>query len=96
MCPCWNGSIGVREVWDAPSRGEVWWRPQIRWANPPRFSTLSAKAARRAGVPESVIMAIGGRKTPSMIRRYAIVSSADQRSAIEMIARECSLDRNVA
>jgi hypothetical protein len=30
MCPCWNEPIGVREVWGAPSRGEVrmWWRPQ--------------------------------------------------------------------
>jgi hypothetical protein len=33
-------------------------------------------------------MAMVGWKTPSKFRRYAIVSSADQRSAIEMIARE--------
>jgi len=33
-------------------------------------------------------MAMGGWKTPSMFRRYAIVSSADQRAAVEMIARE--------
>jgi integrase len=55
---------------------------------PHDFRRSAAKAARRAGVPESVIMAMGGWKTPSMFRRYAIVSSADQRSAIEMIARE--------
>jgi integrase len=55
---------------------------------PHDFRRSAAKAARRAGVPESVIMAMGGWKTPSMFRRYAIVSSADQRSAVEMIARE--------
>ena len=33
-------------------------------------------------------MAMGGWKTPSTFRRYAIMSSADQRSAVEMIARE--------
>jgi integrase len=52
------------------------------------FRRSAAKAARRAGVPESVIMAMGGWKTPSMFRRYAIVSSADQRAAVEMIVRE--------
>jgi integrase len=55
---------------------------------PHDFRRSAAKAARRAGVPESVIMAMGGWKTPSMFRRYAIVSSADQRAAIEMIGRE--------
>jgi integrase len=52
---------------------------------PHDFRRSAAKAARRAGVPESVIMAMGGWKTPSMFRRYAIVSSADQRAAVEMI-----------
>ncbi len=55
---------------------------------PHDFRRSAAKAARRAGVPESVIMAMGGWKTPSMFRRYAIVSSADQRAAVEMIAQE--------
>jgi integrase len=55
---------------------------------PHDFRRSAAKAARRAGVSESVIMAMGGWKTPSMFRRYAIVSSADQRAAVEMIARE--------
>lgn len=54
---------------------------------PHDFRRAAAKAARRAGVPESVIMAMGGWKTPSMFRRYAIVSSADQRAAVEMIMR---------
>lgn len=47
----------------------------------------AAKALRRAGVPESVIMDTGGWKTPAMFRRYAIVSSADQRAAVEMLER---------
>jgi len=47
----------------------------------------SAKALRTAGVPESVIMSIGGWKTNSMFRRYAIVSSSDQRAAVEMLER---------
>ncbi|RZU39113.1 phage integrase family protein [Edaphobacter modestus] len=55
---------------------------------PHDFRRSAAKAARRAGVPESVIMAMGGWKTPSMFRRYAIVSSADQRAAVELIVRE--------
>ena len=52
----------------------------------------AAKALRRAGVPESVIMATGGWKTASMFRRYAIVSSADQREAMQ--ALEASRRKN--
>ena len=55
---------------------------------PHDFRRSAAKAARRAGVPESVIMAMGGWKTPSMFRRYAIVSDADQRAAADMITRD--------
>jgi integrase len=55
---------------------------------PHSFQRSAAKAARCAGVSESVIMAMGGWKTPSMFRRYAIVSSADQRATVEMIPRE--------
>jgi len=47
----------------------------------------AAKALRAAGVSESVIMAAGGWKTAAMFRRYAIVSSADQRSAVQMLER---------
>jgi hypothetical protein len=41
------------------------------------FRRSAAKALRRAGVAESVIMATGGWKTRAMFTRYAIVSSAD-------------------
>ena len=47
----------------------------------------AAKALRAAGVPESVVMAMGGWKTAAIFRRYAIVSSADQRAAVEMLER---------
>ncbi len=47
----------------------------------------AAKALRAAGVPESVVMAIGGWKPPAMFRRYAIVSTADQRAAVEKLER---------
>lgn len=52
---------------------------------PHDFRRSAAKALRRAGVPESVIMATGGWKTASMFRRYAIVSSADQQSAMQAL-----------
>ncbi len=51
----------------------------------------AAKALRRAGVAESVIMATGGWKTSAMFVRYAIVSSADQRAAVEMLERARTL-----
>ena len=47
----------------------------------------AAKAMRRAGVAESVIMATGGWKTAAMFRRYAIVSDADSRDAMEALER---------
>jgi integrase len=47
----------------------------------------AAKALRAAGVPESVIMTMGGWKTAAMFRRYAIVSGADGRAAVEMLER---------
>jgi integrase len=45
----------------------------------------AAKAMRAAGVAESVVMATGGWKTADMFRRYAIVSEADQRAAMEKL-----------
>ncbi|MGA8762484.1 MAG: tyrosine-type recombinase/integrase [Candidatus Sulfotelmatobacter sp.] len=62
-------------------------RPAYRGLIPHDMRRSAAKALRAAGVPESVIMATGGWRTPSMLRRYAIVSSADQRAAVEMLER---------
>ena len=58
------------------------------------FRRSAAKALRRAGVPESVIMATGGWRTASMFRRYAIVSAADQRDAVTLL--EAARERNRA
>jgi integrase len=44
-----------------------------------------ARQLRQAGVPESVVMEIGGWKTDSMFRRYAIVSNADIKTGIEQL-----------
>jgi integrase len=49
----------------------------------------AARELRRAGVPESVCMAVTGHKTASMFRRYAITDSTDQARALE--AREALL-----
>jgi integrase len=40
-----------------------------------------ATGARRAGVPESVVMKMGGWRTPAMFRRYNIVEEDDVRDA---------------
>ena len=45
----------------------------------------AAKAMRLAGVAESTVMKIGGWKTASMFRRYAIDSHKDQRQAVELL-----------
>ena len=48
----------------------------------------AAKAARRAGVPESLVMDMRGWKTAAMFRRYAIASSTDRRAAVELIEQK--------
>jgi integrase len=53
--------------------------------NPHDLRRSAAKALRSAGVPESVVMKIGGWKTAAMFRRYAIVSPADQLAAVKML-----------
>jgi integrase len=56
-----------------------------------------ARQMRGAGVPESVVQAIGGWKTPETFRRYAIVSPADQQAAMKMLeqARDKNLGRDL-
>ncbi|HET9284281.1 MAG TPA: site-specific integrase [Candidatus Angelobacter sp.] len=45
----------------------------------------AARNLRRAGVAESVIMKIGGWKTPSVFKRYDIVDQRDKREAMHML-----------
>jgi hypothetical protein len=53
------------------------------WSVAARPAALrSTKVLRAAGVPESVVMAMGGWKTAAVFRRYAVVSSADQVAAV--------------
>jgi integrase len=48
----------------------------------------AARDLRRAGNSEEIIMKIGGWKTPSVFKRYAIVSPADMEQAIGKLERE--------
>lgn len=52
------------------------------------FRRSAARNLRRAGVAESVVMSVGGWKTAAMFRRYAIVSNADQRQAMEKLEQQ--------
>ena len=47
------------------------------------FRRSAARELRRAGVAESTIMDIGGWKTRSMFKRYAIKDTRDIKAAIE-------------
>ncbi len=60
---------------------------------PHDFRRSAAKTMRRAGIAESVIMKAGGWKTRSMFDRYAIVSSADQRAAMDLLEAQRARDR---
>lgn len=52
----------------------------------------AAKRLRAAGIPESVVMKVGGWKTNAMFRRYAIVDSAEQRQVVERLEQLDSVD----
>jgi hypothetical protein len=47
----------------------------------------AARALRRAGVPESVIMKMGGWKTRSMFERYNIQNKRGQQDAVVSLER---------
>ena len=52
------------------------------------FRRSAARNLRRAGVAESVVMSVGGWKTAAVFRRYAIVSNADQRQAMQKLEQQ--------
>jgi integrase len=54
---------------------------------PHDFRRSAARNLRRSGAHENVIMDIGGWKTSSMFRRYAIVNNDDKRRAMEALAK---------
>ncbi len=51
------------------------------------FRRSAARELRRAGVPESTIMDIGGWKTREMFKRYAITDTKDVAAAISQRER---------
>jgi integrase len=57
------------------------------------FRRSAAKALRRAGVPESVIMDTGGWKTRSMFKRDAIGSASDQRQMVALVKADRKRDK---
>ena len=80
-CAC-ERTVNKRKKCECGSR-----KREYRGLIPHDLRRSAAKAARRAGMAESVIMATGGWKTPAMFRRYAIVSSADQRAFVEALEK---------
>jgi len=67
------------------------WREAARNANlpgriPHDFRRTVARNMERAGVPRSVAMALGGWRSESMYRRYAIASEADLRDGARRLA----------
>jgi integrase len=79
------------------------WRRACEQANVPGtlFHDLRRSAVRdliRAGVPQSVAMAITGHETDSVFRRYDIASEQDKRTALERTRayREKRAEGNVA
>jgi integrase len=53
---------------------------------PRDFRRTAARNMERAGVPRSVAMALGGWRSESMYRRYAIASEADLRDGVRRLA----------
>ncbi len=70
------------------------WAKKYRGLIPHDLRRSAAKAMRRAGVPESVAMKIGGWITPSVFGRYAIVNDSDNRDAAEKIEKSRAAAQN--
>jgi integrase len=52
----------------------------------------AARNLRAAGIPEEIIMRIAGWKTSGVFRRYAIVSQADVREALQKVEKHRQLE----
>jgi integrase len=75
------------------------WTKACRMAGVPDrlFHDLRRSGVRdmiRAGMPPHVAMSISGHKTDSMLRRYAIISEADQRAALRRTQEFRSAETN--
>ena len=55
----------------------------------------AARNLRRAGIPETVIMKIGGWRTRSVFERYAIVSRTDIADAMRMLQQKVSEENQI-
>lgn len=55
---------------------------------PHDFRRSAARNLRKAGVPENIIMAIGGWRTRSVFDRYAIVNNDDTRRAMQSLEKD--------
>jgi integrase len=71
------------------------WRKAAKQANlpgriPHDFRRTAARNMERAAVPRSVAMALGGWRSESMYRRYAIASEADLRDGVRRMGKAAS------
>jgi integrase len=67
------------------------WHEAAKEANLPNriphdFRRTAARNMERAAVPRSVVMALGGWRSESMYRRYAIASEADLRDGVQRLS----------
>jgi integrase len=86
VCPKCSGNVDEKRFCAQCSR--EWKREELNYAGK-LFHDLRRSAVRdliRAGVSAHVAMSISGHKTDSMLRRYDIVDTRDQRAALELRA----------